>query len=336
MQANTNYSTTRFRDSRLWYLRHLRRGGNLGRGWHFWRSRHLRHSWRLRRSRKFRWSGRLGRRRRFELVPLGNLEDRRMWLFSRGWLAVGRLLSRGGGHFGQNRGFQFDAGPHLGNGRDRRKFRLLRKRGRFRRRRRLGHCGRRGSSWNLRCTWHFHLGHRRFCRGRERRKSEALALDLMSFNHGLAQVLNVHGGGLTGSRRSLWHSAGRRSRRRWRHRDNAGLFLQMVEQDGVLRSRIGDDAGAGGIEAELAIARAPHPRGRLRRRSSTRRLRFSGAVGAGRGRRRRCRNIAHSGDQFSTHSEASDECSFEPQSNAIDCEKASPYHACTSRSGVLL
>jgi hypothetical protein len=103
----------------------------------------------------------------------------------------------------------------------------------------------------------------------------------------------------------------------------------------MLRRRIGDHAGAGCIEAKFAIARPPHPRCRLRRRSSTRRLRLGGAVGAGRRRRRWCESGAHGGDKFSTYSQAMN-CSFEPQSNAIDWQKLRPYHACTSRLGVSL
>ena len=241
------------------------------------------------------------------------------------------MLSSGASHLGQHRSLQLDAGPHLGDGWHRRELRFLRKLGRGGR---LRHSRHRWSSRKLGCARH--LRHRGLCRRDEVREGESLALDLMPFNRRLAEIFNVHRRRLTGSGRSLWRPARRRSRRRRRHRDDTGLFLQVIQEDGVLCGRIGNDTGAGRIEAELTITRPPHARCRLGRHSSTRRLRLGGAVGARGWRRRWCRNVAHSGDSLARAGRQATEVPLSRNQMLLTSETLRPYHACTSGLDVSL
>lgn len=132
-------------------------------------------------------------------------------------------------------------------------------------------------------------------------QSVALALDLVSLDHRLAQVLHVHRRGM--QCRGPWRRTGRRRnwRPRWSHRDDARFLLQVIEHDGVLRDGIGDHARLGHVDARLAVARAPHARGGLGWRSAPSGLGLTRTLGTRRRRRRRYwRRVAHSGHKFST------------------------------------
>lgn len=214
-------------------------------------------------------------------------------------LAIGRLLTRRGGDLGQHWSLQLHAGPNLGH--VRRWWQLWRRRRcrrlwRFRRLRGTGYlCPR-----HL-CPRQRWLGQRWFGGRRHGGQSVALALDFVSLDHRLAQVLDLHGRGMCCGGRPRRRTRRRSRGPRWSHRDNARFFLSVIEHDGVLRDGIGDDAGRGCVDARFTVTRTPHARGRLGWRSAPGGLRLGGALGARRRRRRQCwRSLAHSGHKFST------------------------------------
>jgi hypothetical protein len=147
----------------------------------------------------------------------------------------------------------------------------------------------------LRSSWHFHLR-----RGRWGQR-ESLAFHFVAFDHRLPQILHMHGRSLSRSCGRLRRTGNGRSRSRCRHGNDRCLLLRMIQQDGLLRSGIGDDAAGRRVEAKFAVARPPHARSRLRGSSSAGRLSLGGAVRTRGWRRRRCWNMAHGGEQFSTH-----------------------------------
>ena len=220
-----------------------------------------------------------------------------MRLVGRGRLTVRRLFSSSRGCFRQHRCLQLGTGPHLGHARHLWQLWGLRE---FGRRRRLNcsgigrGCRRSRNAWlrNLRWLGRLH-----------RRQGVALAFNFMSFDRRLSQIFNVNRRGRWGHSAGNLRSARRGSLRRRRHRENRRLFLNMIEHDGLLGGRVGDDAGFRQIEAHLAITRAPHARCRLLWRPATGRLRLGRAVGAGR-RSRNVGNLGHSGGKCSTQSEA--------------------------------
>lgn len=220
-------------------------------------------------------------------------------------LAVSRQLARGRGDFGEHWSLQLHAGPQFGHAR---RF-GQRGRGGGRRRWRSRRLWSRGGTGNL-CTRHlqtwrlqrrhlcsWHRGQRRLGGRRRCGQSEALALNFVSLDHRLAQILHVR-------RRRSWRGRSSRGSRRTRrrgcpgrsHRDDAGFFFYVIEHDGVLRGWIGDHAAHRRVDARLAITRSPHARSRLSRRAAPGRLHLRGALGTRRRHRRRCWQIlAHSG-----------------------------------------
>jgi hypothetical protein len=225
--------------------------------------------------------------RRLDLVFLRNLKHRGMRFFSRRRFAISGLLAGRGRHLGQHRSLQLHAGPHLGHiGLRWHAWRL----GQF------------GSSWGLRHrrgAGHASLGHlwlRHLRRRCHRGQGKALALDLVSFNHRLPEILHLHrrwrrngsGWRLPTARRHFWS-------RRQSHRQNGRFFLKVIEQDSMARCWIGNHTGVWRVEAHFAVTGTPPARRRLRGLATSSRLHFCGAVGTRRRCRRRLRNLFHSG-----------------------------------------
>lgn len=204
-----------------------------------------------------------------------------------GGFAIGSLLTDGGGCLGQHGSLQLHAGPYLGHARLRWQLECGRRTGWPRRLRRL-----RGS-WHPR---HLHSGHCRLGRRRRCGQSVTRTFDFVSFDHRLAQRLDLH-------RRSSWCGSSPRRGARCRcsslgrrHRDNGCFFFYVIQDDTVLRGGIGDNAGGGCIDSRLAVARTPHARRGLSWLSAASWLCAAGTLGARRRSRRRCiRRQTHNG-----------------------------------------
>ena len=203
-----------------------------------------------------------------------------------GGFAIGSLLTGGGGCLGQHGSLQLHAGPYLGHARLRWQLR----------RGRRTWCPR--SVRSLRGSWHprhLHSGHCRLGRRRRCGQSVTRTFDFVSFDHRLAQRLDLH-------RRSSWCGGSprrgarrRRGRPGWWHWDNASFFFCVIEDDGLLRGGIGDNAGRGCINTRLPVARTPQPGRGLRWLSASGGLRLAGALRTRRRGRRVWQCVGHGG-----------------------------------------
>ena len=205
-----------------------------------------------------------------------------MGFIHRNGLAVRGLFPGGGSHFREHRCLKLRTRPYFGHARDLGQRRHLR---------RFGYTGsgrlrRSARHACLRRTWHlWHAGHlRRSTVG----QGKPLPFHFMPFNHRLAQILDFHRRHLPRSSRSLRTTSGRLCGRRRGRGQYGGFFLDVIEQNRLLRRGVRNYARRRGIEPKLTITRLPHAGSRLRRCSSARRLRLGRAIRTGRWRRRRC------------------------------------------------
>ncbi len=152
-----------------------------------------------------------------------------------GGFAIGSLLTDGGGCLGQHGSLQLHAGPYLGHARLRWQLR----------RGRRTWCP--GSVRSLRGSWHprhLHSGDCGLSRRRRCGRSVTRTFDFVSFDHRLAQRLDLHGrsswcGGSPGA--ALGADAATPG-------GGIGITLAsfcVIEDDGLLRGGIGDNAGRG-------------------------------------------------------------------------------------------
>ena len=204
-----------------------------------------------------------------------------MGLRGRRILAIARALSEAASDLGEHRQVKRSACPHLGNSRHRR----------------LGHARRRRHAWSLRRAWGLrhprslrHPGNFRHpwsLRNCGHMKRKLSALYRVAFNEAFAQIHRAH-----------WRRRGRAGRCRHpqlryfrhllhrRYRDHPRYQLDVIENDRMLRYRIGDHRSISVIHPHFAVAGAKQLRRRLlRRRAGRRQLHAGGALTAG-GRQR--------------------------------------------------